>query len=275
MGKDGTVVNVILYTNHFSGTILSSQSKNAVISQTNPAALGKAAPSGDPVFKPDLVRRMLLSIFGGVWKAGDRLREERLAALFHVSRTPIREALQELAAVGLVELRPNCGALVAPFGPGEIAEIYDVRALLETEATRLACAHLPLEALRSLEDEMDELLAASSRSLGWSQRAWEADRQLHGLIAAHCPNRRLSREIARYGAFVQIVRETVGNRERALDLAIKEHQAIVAALRRRNPLKAAAAMRRHIGIAGQTAVEGIRPLFAPARIRGRASAKRP
>ncbi|MEI9893307.1 MAG: GntR family transcriptional regulator [Chthoniobacter sp.] len=130
---------------------------------------------------------MLLSIFGGAWKAGDRLREENLAALFHVSRTPIREALQELAAVGLVELRPNCGALVASFGPREIEEIYEIRALLEAEATRLACAGIPIEALRHLQRELAGLLSASSRSLEWSQRAWDTDRQLHGLIATPLP----------------------------------------------------------------------------------------
>lgn len=210
---------------------------------------------------------MLLSIFGGAWKAGDRLREENLAALFHVSRTPIREALQELAAVGLVELRPNCGALVASFGPREIEEIYEIRALLEAEATRLACASIPVEESQRLQDELTDLLSAPSRSLGWSQRAWDADRELHGLIAAHCPNRRLAREIARYGTFVQIVRETVGNRDRAQDAAIKEHRAIVSALLRRNPSKAAEAMRLHIHQAGQTAVEAIRPLFAPPKSR--------
>ena len=208
---------------------------------------------------------MLLSIFGGTWKAGDRLREENLAALFHVSRTPIREALQELAAVGLVELRPNCGALVASFGPREIEEIYEIRALLEAEAARLACACLPVEALQRLQGELTDLLSASSRSPGWSERAWDADRHLHGLIAEHCPNRRLALEIARYGTFVQIVRETVGNRDRAQEGALKEHQLIVAALLRRSPPKAAEAMRRHVLQAGQTAVEAIRPLFAPAK----------
>jgi DNA-binding GntR family transcriptional regulator len=205
---------------------------------------------------------MLLSIFRGAWKAGERLREESLAALFQVSRTPIREALQELAAVGLVELRPNCGAIVAPFGPREVEEIYEVRALLESEATRLACPLIALEELQALQDELADLLSASSRSLGWSQRAWDADRRLHGLIAARCPNRRLAREIARYETFVQMVRETVGNRDRAQDIAIKEHRAVVAALLRRNPIKAAAAMRTHIHNAGQTAVEGIRPILA-------------
>jgi DNA-binding GntR family transcriptional regulator len=206
---------------------------------------------------------MLLSIFGGTWKAGDRLREEKLAAFFQVSRTPIREALQELAAVGLVELRPNCGALVASFGPREIEEIYEVRALLEAEATRLACDHISMEESQHLQEELADLLSAPSRSSAWSQRTWEADRHLHGLIAARCPNRRLAREIARYETFVQMVRETVGNRDHFQDAALKEHKAVINALLRRDAGKAAEAMRTHIRNAGQIAVKGIRPILAP------------
>lgn len=219
------------------------------------------ALQAEPIFKPDLVRRMLLAIFSGAWKAGNRLREAEVAAHFGVSRTPVREAFQELAAVGLVELRPNCGAVVAPFGPSEIEEIYEVRALLEAEAARLACTRIPADDLSRIRDDMAALLTTARRDSAWSERAWEADRTLHRMIAAHCPNRRLVREIGRYDTFVQIIRETVGNRDRAQDLAIEEHRAIIAALQRRNPSRAADALRRHIQFAGRTAVEAIRPNF--------------
>ncbi len=217
----------------------------------------------EAIFKPDLVRRLLLGIFGGQWKAGDRLREESLASHFQVSRTPVREALQELAALGLVELRPNCGAIVAPFGPGEVEEMYEIRALLEAEATRLACSRIPGEILQRLHEELSELHQVRTRSAGWSQRAWEADRQLHGLVAQYCPNRRLAREISRYGTFVQIIRETVGNRDRAQDAAVEEHRVVVTALLRRSPVKAAEAMRAHIRLAGKAALEAIQPVFTP------------
>lgn len=204
---------------------------------------------------------MLLNIFGGTWKPGERLREERLAADFHVSRTPIREALQELAAIGVIELRPNCGAIVTPFGPREVEEIYEVRALLESEATRLAVESASEKEIRELLDEATELLSTSSTASAWSQRAWNADRRFHDLIATGCPNRRLAREIARYETFVQIVRETVGNRHRFQDAAIKEHKAVLTALLRKDPDKAAAAMRTHILNAGKIAVEAIRPIL--------------
>jgi len=229
----------------------------------NNAPIARPASTAEPIFKPDLVRRMLLNIFGGTWRPGERLREERLATDFHVSRTPIREALQELAAVGVIELRPNCGAVVTPFGPREVEEIYEVRALLESEAARLAGAAITAGELQELQDEATELLATSSTSPAWSQRAWKADRRLHDLIAARCPNRRLAREIARYETFVQIVRETVGNRHRFQDTAIKEHKVVLTALLRQDAEKAAAAMRTHIHNAGKIAVDAIRPILSP------------
>ena len=87
------------------------------------------------------------------------------------------------------------------------------------------------------------------------------------MVATRCPNRRLAREIARYDTFVQMIRETVGNRNRAQDAAIKEHRAIVAALLRRDAVKAAAAMRTHVHNAGETALESIRPIFMPRKSR--------
>jgi DNA-binding GntR family transcriptional regulator len=77
-----------------------------------------------------LVTRVLRSIFSGEVRGGDRLVEEELAAAYGVSRTPIREALGELAAIGMIHLKPNHGAVVRPFGPEQLIEIYHVRRIL-------------------------------------------------------------------------------------------------------------------------------------------------
>src|SRR5947208_11593481 len=64
-----------------------------------------------------VVKAILSSIFTGEFRGGDRLVEEELAVTIGVSRTPVREALGELAGIGVIELRPNHGAIVCPFGP--------------------------------------------------------------------------------------------------------------------------------------------------------------
>lgn len=218
----------------------------------------------EPVYKPDLVRRMLLAIFGGLWKQGERLREVELADQFGVSRTPVREALQEIASIGLIELKPNCGAVVAAFGPREIEEIYEVRALLESEATRLACPRVRAEDIKRLLEESKALLAVSRHGKEWTRRAWTVDHQLHEMLAMACGNRRLAREVADYTGFVQIIRETLGNRNRVQDHAIAEHIAVLDALYAGKADLAADAMRRHVLSAGKTAAEALRPNFTKA-----------
>src|SRR5215212_10584501 len=106
-----------------------------------------------------VVKQILHSIFTGQFKGGDRLVEEELAATIGVSRTPVREALGELAGIGLIDLKPNHGAIVRPFGPTEIAEIYHIRCILESEATRLAADKIELSALQHIRERTQRFLA--------------------------------------------------------------------------------------------------------------------
>ncbi|WP_265517334.1 GntR family transcriptional regulator [Nitratireductor luteus] len=77
-------------------------------------------------------------IVTGIFEPGERLDEAQLAARFGVSRTPIREALMQLGAIGLVEIRPRRGAVVVDPGPNRIFEMFEVMAELESMAGALA-----------------------------------------------------------------------------------------------------------------------------------------
>lgn len=218
----------------------------------------------DPVFRLDLVRRLLREMFEGRWAGGDRLVETELAERFGVSRTPVREAISELTAVGLVELRPNCGAVMRPFGPRQIEDIYDVRGLLEGEATRLACNRVDAREVKHLTSTFKQLLAERKRDDDWSRRAWAVDRAMHELLATACGNRRLAEEIARYGRFAQVIREVVGNRSHAQEDAIRAHLEILKALASKRPNASADAMRKHIRQAAQSALDVLAPKFGTA-----------
>ena len=91
-----------------------------------------------PISKSNLRQQvtawLMTAIFQGRYRSGQRLIVQQIANACHASPTPIREALVELASLGLVELVPNRGAVVQPFGPREIVEISEVRRLLEVEA---------------------------------------------------------------------------------------------------------------------------------------------
>ena len=104
---------------------------------------GPDGPTAEAVprrnLREELTARILAAIFRGRLASGQRLVVQTLAELYGVSPTPVRESLVELAAMGMVELSPNRGGVVLPFGPEQVREISQVRRVLEVEATRCAC----------------------------------------------------------------------------------------------------------------------------------------
>jgi DNA-binding GntR family transcriptional regulator len=206
-----------------------------------------------------VVRSVLLAIFSGEVVGGDRLVEEELALRLGVSRTPIREALRELASLGVIWLKPNHGAMVRPFGPAQLREIYQMRRILETEATRVACKSIPRDALEEIRDGMQELLGTREHSTEWSDRALLLDQQLHALIARSSGCERLAEEIHQYWKLAYTIGEAVRNTSQTQDHAIREHTAIIDALLARNPAQAADAMAQHIDLRFEAALLTLYP----------------
>lgn len=98
-------------------------------------------------------------------KPGERLDEMRLATSFGTSRTPVREALRQLAASGLIELRPHRGAVVTQLGISELAEMFEVMALLESACARFAaerCTPDCVEAIRAAHESCAMWVDATS-----------------------------------------------------------------------------------------------------------------
>jgi DNA-binding GntR family transcriptional regulator len=118
------------------------------------------------------------AIVSGELAPGTVLRQEQLSERFHVSRTPVREALRKLAALGLVSFEPNRGVRVRTISREELREAFLVRAELESLATELAAA-------RMREEDLAELIAAERRFHRVTQelRAREPGRDRRGLTA--------------------------------------------------------------------------------------------
>lgn len=90
------------------------------------------------------------AILNGDLKPASRLGEFQLAEQLGISRTPVREALQRLSHEGLIELLPNRGASVRSYTQQELVDLYELRALLEGHAAKLAAAKLDDAALVEL-----------------------------------------------------------------------------------------------------------------------------
>jgi DNA-binding GntR family transcriptional regulator len=204
-----------------------------------------------------LVGKVLTSIFSGEVHGGDRLIEEELAARLGVSRTPIREALGELAAIGVIRLAPNRGAVVQPFGPQQLIEIYHVRRILEVEATRMAGKNIDPAALREVRQETLALAEKKDHDVEWSEQALTLDVRFHNLISRSSGSERLAQEIERYRELVFAVGDAVGNKLHAHDHNQQEHLAVIDHLLAYRPEEAAAAMGNHISRAAETAAEAL------------------
>lgn len=101
------------------------------------------------------------AILQGVLRPGERLQQDEIAAVLGVSRMPVRASLRQLESEGLLFLRPHRGAIVASLQPAEIAELYELRILLEGHLVGIAITNLTPEALRTLEELAGRLEATS------------------------------------------------------------------------------------------------------------------
>src|SRR4051812_24238650 len=93
---------------------------------------------------------------------GARLRSEPLAEQLQTSRTPVREALILLAREGLVDIEPRRGAVVRAFDAADLADLYDVRALIEPYAARRAATRIAAAGVARLAELWDPTEARSA-----------------------------------------------------------------------------------------------------------------
>jgi DNA-binding GntR family transcriptional regulator len=123
------------------------------------------------------------AIVSGELEPGTVLRQEQLSEQFNVSRTPIREALRRLAALGLVSFVPNRGVRVRTISREELHEAFMVRAELEALATEVAATKMTPEDLEELE-AAEQHFAKISKALRRARRGAALD---HGRLGAREP----------------------------------------------------------------------------------------
>jgi DNA-binding GntR family transcriptional regulator len=187
-------------------------------------------------------------IMSGEIPIGAQLRQADLAAALGVSRTPIREALRQLQAGGLIEVLPRRGAVVRVPAPWEVREAYEVRAELEGLACVRAIGEITDEQLDELRRTIDVL-----RDGPHAPSTTEANDRFHSLIHEIAGNERLARTIRDINdAFPRNVSALVlqdNPRLRANNLA--QHERIVEALAAHDAELARREMRDHVIAAGE------------------------
>ena len=191
--------------------------------------------------------RLLAAILDGRYPPGARIVETRVARQLGTSQAPVREALRDLEALGVVEITAFRGARVRRPSPDELLEAFDVRCELEALAVRLA---LP----RILDADLDRLAACiddmrSSSAAGDTGAEASADAAFHGHIVARSGNRTLIRVWDRLEPFSRTyisLKIPGADQERIVGL----HAAVLDALRAGDEARADAAIRHHFADTG-------------------------
>jgi len=176
--------------------------------------------------------------------SGTFLVERELCKALEISRTPIREALQQLASEGLVEFIPSRGAFVAGITYEDIIETYDVREVLEGLATRLFTFYSS-----QLEiDELDEIYKHMEKALKQEniEELVKYDVAFHRSIIEGCRNNRLKNMINNINDHVERITNTIKKDKIRAKTTAAHHKNIINAIKQKNAALAESKMREHI-----------------------------
>ena len=192
-------------------------------------------------------------ILHGNYAEGEPLRQDALAEELGVSRIPIREALRQLEAEGLVTFNPHRGAIVSSLSLGEIEEVFELRSTIETDLLRRAVPRLTPEQLDQADEVLDRYaLALRSGDVSmWGELNWQFHSTLYapaGRAVTMGIVQRLHQQSDRY---LRMQLALTHGETRAND----EHRAIAAAVRAGDAKRACAIMREHIAGAGRSLLE--------------------
>ncbi len=193
----------------------------------------------------DLRLQLADEIVRGDLPPGTPLDETGIAARFGVSRTPVREALRQLAASGLVEIRPHRGAFVTSLSQERLHEMFVAMAELEAICAGLAAVNMTAVERREL-GEIHGLLAALVRS-GDPQHYHEINESFHAAIYFGAHNAYLAEFALRTRTRLQPFRRAQFRTLGRLAASYREHDLVVRAIERGDRDGAMEAMRAHIG----------------------------
>jgi DNA-binding GntR family transcriptional regulator len=212
---------------------------------------GRRAAAGPSGLADGVYQRLRSAIVRGELRPNERLVEADLADWLEVSRTPVRECLQRLAAERLVANRRR-GWVVLDHSIEDIREIYGVRAALEGYAAQLA-------ARQATDDQVERIMALASIDPATyadpPRRGFvEYNQQFHDMVVESCGNSRLAEAIRRSREYYFNYRIAAVYTAAEVAEAIGGHRAIGQAIQRREPDAAERLARAHVHEALEAAV---------------------
>lgn len=198
---------------------------------------------------PSLKQQLEDAIISGEFAPGVHLDEVGLAERFGRSRTPIREALAQLGAEGLVEIRPRRGAFVSTPSPHRLIEMFETMAELEAACGRLAARRLTAEDAQALAHAHESCTAAATS--GDPEAYYAENRIFHETIYRASRNAFLAEQAFALHKRLSPYRRIQLRARHRLGRSLAEHEAVLEALRLGDADLAAARLRAHILVQGE------------------------
>ena len=180
----------------------------------------------------ETVDRLRDLIVQGRLRPGERLNERVLCEQLGISRTPLREAIKLLATEGLVDLLPNRGAIVSHIDPARLAETLHVMGALEGLAGELACRHASAERIARIRALHQKMLIRYERAD--LEGYFQYNQAIHLEIVEASGNAILANAYRQLNANVRRARYMANLSSERWSEAVREHEAILAALEARD-----------------------------------------
>jgi DNA-binding GntR family transcriptional regulator len=184
------------------------------------------------------------SIIAGELVSGSLHSVTELAETLAVSRTPVREALIDLATRGMVRFERNRGVRILGTSIHDLEEIFEIRLMLEVPAARRAAARMSPAEVRGLRGRLAAMERAAEA--GDVARLWVHDREFHVALLVASGNRRLAEYVDTLRDMVLVRGVTTAGRARSLEAIVAEHRAILERVEAGDPEGTAAAVTAHI-----------------------------
>ena len=193
------------------------------------------------------------SILSGQWKIGELYNEKAIAADLGISRTPVREALLELASQDLIIFLPRRGLMVNRFTRRDVDEIFELRKAIELAAVeKITLASPPFDLFKIEESLLKQRKSAREKDY---LAFMEADRLFHTSFSELTNNRRVIAILDNIRDMIHVMgAKALALEGRALEV-IEEHQAIFEAVSRGNAENARSAMAYHLDLSKGAVVE--------------------
>ncbi len=229
--------------------------------------------AGEPkMMRTDVYDQLKIRLFTGELRTGQFVSQRELTSLLGATLNPVREAIRKLEAEGLITVYAQRGIQIVEAKPKAINDAYDYRLLLETSALRHFTRAATLDQIVAVIQNVARALAALTRSPDDPAvriEVLDEDYKFHRDMIDFQGNEIISKHYSLNAARLRLFRINMGEPLQRLDVAAREHLAILEACRDRDAELAVARLSQHIEVSREHTL-GLRPMrwgadSAPAR----------